>query len=141
MPSSAPSSSPLMLGVVTLRGPVVDQAALRGLLGRIRDLGLRVAGRVAARLPLPRYRSQTDQGPRQASLAGAADGVADRPFGIRACGDCLVQPAQSLGLALVLGPRLVVLETLRQFVGVLEDLFDAARQGHHLRNFSRPRIS
>jgi len=27
-------------GTTTLRGPVVDQAALHGLLGRVRDLGL-----------------------------------------------------------------------------------------------------
>jgi hypothetical protein len=29
-------------GTTTLRGPVVDQAALHGLLGRIRDLGLKL---------------------------------------------------------------------------------------------------
>ena len=45
------------------------------------------------------------------------------------------------GVEFVVGVGFVGLEARREFVGVLQDLVNSARHGHHLRNFSRALIA
>jgi hypothetical protein len=51
------------------------------------------------------------------------------------------QQGDGIGVEFIGGGGFVVLESLCQFVCVLQDLLNRAGHGHHLRNFSLARIA
>jgi hypothetical protein len=74
-------------GDTTLAGPVADQAALYGLLSRLRDLNLTLLA--VTRRPSPRPRTQADAGASPDDLArspvSSATAETDRPAGGARC--------------------------------------------------------
>ena len=70
-------------------------------------------------------------------FACVQDGLAHGSFGVGAGQDCLPECGEDCRVAFVAGVGFVVLEPLRQLLGVVEDVLHGARHVHHLRHFSR----
>src|SRR5664280_2100326 len=84
---------------------------------------------------------RADERPGVTAFARVFDRVSDRALGLRSRQHSSAKLGEHRWVAFVRRRWFVVLETLSEFIRVVEDVFDGAWHSHHLRNFSRALIA
>ncbi len=74
-------------------------------------------------------------------LARLGDSLLNGPLSLGSAQNGSTQGEEALGIPLVVGGGLVVLEPLGQLVAVVKDVLNRSRHNHHLRNLSRARMA